>query len=163
MLSSKPPGLPPDEFVSTNKHSRTFAATETQTCEAARRALLSQGYVVTSAVTNTSMVTARKSFQPAQETHLELEFRVVCAAAHLEPRPAIAFASAQQDVYALKKNNNSASLGVGVLGSVSLPLPASTDSLVKVSSETVGNEAFYDRFFELLLQYLPDTEPKTAP
>lgn len=159
LASGKPPSLPATEFVSTNKHSRMFSATEAQTCEAARRALLSQGYVVTSTSTNTSMVTARKSFQPGQESHMELEFRVVCAAANATPRPALAFVSAQKDTYALKKSNNSASLGVGVLGSVSLPLASSSDSLVKVGSETIGSESFYDRFFELLVQYLPEDEP----
>ncbi len=154
VMSSKPPGLPADEFVSTKMHSRLFPATEAQTCEAARRALLSQGYVISSA--SATAVTARKSFQPDLETHMELEVRTVCAAAQNEPRPAIAFVSAQQDLFALKKSNNSASVGVGVIGSLSVPLPASSDSLVKVGSETINNEKFYERFYELLQQYLPD-------
>lgn len=154
-VTSKPPRLPADEFVSTNRHSRMFPATEIQTCEAARRALLSQGYVISSAAS--ASITARKSFQPDPETHMELEVRAVCAAAApSDPRPAIAFVSAQQDRYALKKNNNSASVGVGVIGSLSVPLPASSDSLVKVGSETISNEKFYERFFDLLQQYLPD-------
>lgn len=48
-----------------------------------------------------------------------------------------ALASALQDRYVIKKINNSASLGVGALGSVSLPVTASDDTLVKVGSETV--------------------------
>ena len=50
-----------EEFDSTTTHPRTYAATEAQTCEAARRALLSQGYMINAA--NTDLVTGRKSFE----------------------------------------------------------------------------------------------------
>jgi hypothetical protein len=147
-----------EDFDSTTTHTRTFAATSAQTCEAARRALLSQGYLVTAA--NADLVTGRKNFQPANEVHLEVEVRVVCAR---EAQPArgkakrestLAFVSALQDRYSLKKTNNSASVGVGVLGSLSVPISASDDAMVKVASETVTDARFYDRFFVLLDQYL---------
>ncbi|MFA4753460.1 DUF2242 domain-containing protein, partial [Xanthomonas perforans] len=59
------------------------------------------------------------------------------------------------DRYALKKSSTSASVGVGVLGSLSLPVGSSGDSLVRVSSTTVQDAAFYKRFFERLNSYLP--------
>ena len=65
------------------------------------------------------------------------------------------FANALQDRYALKKVNNSASLGVGVLGSVSMPIGSTDDSMVKVASETVSSPQFYDRFFTLVEAFLP--------
>lgn len=163
----------PEEFDSTTTHARAYAATEAQTCEAARRALLSQGYLITAA--NTELVTGRKNFQPAHEVHVEVEFRVVCAReaiAGRQPRGAggtIAFVSALQDRYSLKKTNNSASVGVGAFGSVSLPFSASDDALVKVASETLTDERFYDRFFVLLDRYLapsadePAAESPVAP
>src|SRR5205085_44329 len=64
-------------FDSASTFSRTYAAIATQACEAARRALLSQGYVIDSA--NAEQVRGRKSFQPAPEAHAEVEFTVVCA------------------------------------------------------------------------------------
>jgi hypothetical protein len=42
-----------------------------------------------------------------------------------------------------------------VLGSVSLPVGSSDDSLVKVASNTVQNQDFYRRFFERVKYYLP--------
>ena len=141
----------PEEFDSTTTHTRVYAATEAQTCEAARRALLSQGYLVTTATPE--LVAARKSFQPESEVHVEFEFRVVCAHEGQSGRSTIAFASAQQDRYSLKKTNTSASLGVGVLGSLSLPVSASSDALVKVASETITDPRFYDRFFALIDRY----------
>jgi len=153
----------PEAFNSTTTHSRTFMATEAQTCEAARRALLSQGYLVTAA--NADLVTGRKSFQPANEVHVEVEFRVVCAREVAEKgrrSSTIAFVSALQDRYSLKKTNNSASVGVGALGSLSVPFSASDDALVKVASETLTDERFYERFFVLLDRFLSPAEDEPA-
>src|SRR6202012_3600948 len=75
--TSRPVTYQPEEFNSAGAHTRNFDASQSQTCEAARRALLSQGYVMTTA--NAEVVTGRKSFQPAPEVHLEVELRVVCA------------------------------------------------------------------------------------
>ncbi|MFX7139996.1 DUF2242 domain-containing protein, partial [Acinetobacter baumannii] len=55
----------------------------------------------------------------------------------------------------LKKSPTSASVGVGALGSVSLPFGSNDDSLVKVASSTVTDAEFYRRFFQRLQQYLP--------
>jgi len=146
----------PEEFDSTTTHTRTYAATEGQTCEAARRALLSQGYMITAATQE--LVTGRKSFQPDAEVHVEVEFRVVCAreASGLK-RSTIAFASALQDRYGVKKVNNSASVGVGAIGSLSLPFSSSDDAMVKVASQTLTDDRFYDRFFSLIDRFLPET------
>jgi hypothetical protein len=143
-----------EEFDSATTHTRTYAATEAQTCEAARRALLSQGYMINAA--NTDLVTGRKSFQPASEVHVEVEFRVVCAREGGKPgkRSTVAFATALQDRYGIKKVNNSASVGVGAFGSLSLPFAGSDDAMVKVASETLTDELFYDRFFALLDRFL---------
>lgn len=149
----KSPAYQREEFVSdASMYTRTFAASEAQACEAARRALLSQGYVVNTA--SADLVNARKSFQPEAETHIEIEFRVTCAAEVTGNGKALLFVSALQDRYALKKSNSSASIGVGVLGSVSVPFTGSDDSLVKVASETVTAAAFYDRYFRLVASYL---------
>jgi hypothetical protein len=146
----------PEEFDSTTTHTRTYVATEGQTCEAARRALLSQGYMITAA--NQELVTGRKSFQPDAEVHVEVEFRVVCAReASGRKRSTIAFASALQDRYGVKKVNNSASVGVGAIGSLSLPFSSSDDAMVKVASQTLTDDRFYDRFFSLIDRFLPET------
>jgi hypothetical protein len=145
----------PEEFDSTTTHARSYAATEAQTCEAARRALLSQGYLIVAA--NADLVTGRKSFQPAAEVHVEVEFRVVCArenAPKAAARKTTAFVTALQDRYGMKKVNNAASVGVGVIGSLSLPFSSSDDAMVKVASETLTDERFYDRFFALIDRYL---------
>jgi hypothetical protein len=78
----------------------------------------------------------------------------------------LVFVSAVQDRYALKKSPTSASVGVGALGSVSLPFGSNDDSLVKVASSTITDAEFYRRFFQRLQQYLPAAakpEPQPQP
>ncbi|CAN5514376.1 hypothetical protein BH10PSE16_BH10PSE16_08250 [soil metagenome] len=151
--ASSPKAYPSQEaFDSTVTYSRLFDATPAQTCEAARRALLSQGYIISAA--REDMVEGRKSFQPEPEAHLQMEIRVVCAPDSPDGKVSLGFVTALQDVYALKKSNNSASLGVGALGSVSLPFSSSNDSMVRVASKTISSESFYERFFDLVKRYL---------
>lgn len=142
----------PESFDSGSTYSRSYAAAEAQTCEAARRTLLGQGYVVSLATTE--QVRGRKNFQTAPETHVEVEFNVVCAREGDSGRRTIAFVNAVQERYALRKSNNSASVGVGVLGSLSVPFTGSDESLVKVASATITDSSFYDRFFQLVERYL---------
>jgi hypothetical protein len=155
------PKAPPvsryENFDSSSTHARPYDATEAQACEAARRALLSQGYMVGTA--KNDFVSGRKSFQPEREMHVEIDLRIVCAREGDEGKTAIVFVSAVEDRYALKKNSTSASLGVGVLGSVSVPFSSSDDSLVKVASETIAQQAFYERFFTLIDRYLEKAVP----
>lgn len=153
--------LPQEAFSSTSTFSRMFDAPPAKTCEAARRALLSQGYVIITA--NDDLVRGQKSFQPEPESHLQMDIRVVCARETKDGQITLGFVTALQDRYALKKSNNSASLGVGGLGSVSLPFSSSDDSLVKVGSETITSEAFYDSFFALIHRYLVDGIADEAP
>jgi hypothetical protein len=158
--SKKAPIYEHENFNDSGTFSRNYPVTDAQTCEAARRALLSQGYIITSA--DPKLVSGHKSFQQTGETHMEISFSVVCADDGSEGHHATMFANALQDRYALKKTNNSASVGVGVLGSVSMPIGSSDDSMVKVASETVSSAKFYERFFSLVELFLPPEAKKAA-
>lgn len=153
-----------ESFDSGDTYSRTVPGPPGEACEAARRTLLSQGYAIARA--DTGAVEGNKNFQPREDEHEQLVLRISCA-----PRgdQALVFVSAVQDRYALKKSPTSASVGVGALGSVSLPFGSNDDSLVKVASSTVQDAGFYRRFFERLQQYLaplpgtPTPAPADAP
>jgi hypothetical protein len=163
--TAKPKSAPlfmEESFDSDNIYSRSYATTPARACEAARRALLGQGYVVVRATGEA--VEATKNFQPQPEDHQQLDLRVSCVEHGADQ--ALVFVSAVQDRYALKKNPTSASVGVGVLGSVSLPIGSSDDSLVRVASKTVRDAEFYKRFFDRVGYYLPaqaDPAPVPAP
>ena len=148
-----------ENFDDSGTFSRSFPVTDAGSCEAARRALLSQGYIITSSGAN--QVTGNKSFQQNSENHLQISFNVTCAPDVSDEQRSTMFANALQDRYSLKKSNTSASLGVGVLGSVSMPIGSSDDSMVKVASETVTAAQFYDRYFALVESYLPKPKKTT--
>ena len=146
-----------ESFDSDGTYSRAFDRASDQVCEASRRALLSQGYVVSKA--DGLVVEASKNFQPATDIHEELSLRVSCIQ-QLAIGQSWVFASATQDRYNLTKRNMSASVGTP-LGSLSLPFGGTDDSLVKVASMTVQDPNFYRSFFKLVERYLPPV-PKSA-
>jgi hypothetical protein len=158
--SKKPTVYEHENFDDAGTFSRNYPVSDAATCEAARRALLSQGYIITSS--DPKVISGHKSFQQTGETHMEISFNVVCAPDGSADNKTTMFANALQDRYALKKVNNSASLGVGVLGSVSMPIGSTDDSMVKVASETVASSKFYDRFFALVENFLPPEVKKAA-
>lgn len=147
-----------ESFDSGDTFSRTVDGRPAEACEAARRTLLSQGYAI--ARSDDAQVEGNKNFQPREDDHEQLVLRISCA-----PRgnQALVFVSAVQDRYALKKSPTSASVGVGALGSVSLPFGSNDDSLVKVASSTITDAEFYRRFFQRLQQYLPAAAATPAP
>ncbi len=144
------PALLGETFAFDEMYSRAFETTPDVACESARRALLGQGYVVARADAGT--VEASKNFQPEADAHLQLALRVSCVP---QDGGTLMFVSALQDRYALRRSANSASLGVSALGSRSLPIGSSEDSLVRVASSTVQDAEFYGRFFERVGHYLP--------
>lgn len=152
-LHTPPAVYQSERFEAGETFSRLFDAGVDATCEAARRALLSQGYLLNTV--RRDFVSASKNFQPAGEVHVQIVFHVVCAAEGGLDTVSTAYVNAIQDRYALKKNPNSASVGVAAFGTLSIPLAASEDSLVKVASETIPAGPFYDRFFILMQRNLP--------
>lgn len=145
---------PQENFSSVATYSRLFDATPAQTCEAARRALLSQGYIIETS--RPDLIEGKKNFQPNGDTHLQMLIRVVCVPEGSNGAVSLGFVTAVQDSYTLKKINNSASLGVGGVGSVSLPFTSGGESLVKVGSQTISSDSFYESFFDLVKRYLLD-------
>jgi hypothetical protein len=144
----------------TSPYARNFNASSTDTCEAARRALLSQGYMTT--MTRNDTVDGTKNFQPTGDSHVVVEFHVVCTPGEETSSTSIAYVNAVQNGYALKKSDTSASVGLSVLGSLSLPIRSNSDAMVKISSETIPSGKFYDRFFGLVDHYL-HTVVRTSP
>lgn len=137
-----------ERFASDETFSRLFDASVQDTCEAARRALLSQGYVINAALPDS--ISGTKRFQPEGEVHVEISFTIVCVPEGGGGKLATAYVSALQDRYNVKRSANSTSLGVSAIGSISVPLSSTSESLVKVASETIPAGQFYDRFFALM-------------
>ena len=154
--SSPKPKFQDDQLFSStaSPFSRNFDASATDACDAARRGLLSQGYMTT--MTRTDAVDATKNFQPAIDTHIVVEVHVVCAPGDVT-NSSVVYVNAVQNGYALKKSDTSASVGLSIFGSLSVPIRTNNDAMVKISSETIQSGSFYDKFFGLLGRYLRNT------
>jgi hypothetical protein len=160
--SSAPPPKFQQELFDTgaSPFSRHYNVGSNDACEAVRRALLNQGYLTNA--TSAERIDATKDFQPSGDSHITVEFHVVCTPGEDADGTSIVYANAIQSGYALKKSDTSASVGLSLLGSVSLPIRSNSDAMVKVSSETIQTNAFYDRFFDSVSHYV-GTLIKTAP
>ncbi|WP_187775689.1 DUF2242 domain-containing protein [Luteimonas suaedae] len=148
-------------FGAEDTYSRSYPVAPAVACEAARRALLGQGYLIGRIAPET--VEATKNFQPESDIHTQLAVRTTCV-----PKAdggSIVFINAVQERYALKAQSSSASVGVSMIGSVSLPIPigGSNANLVRVGSNTVQNQAFYSSLFDRVNFYLPGTPTDTPP
>ena len=124
---------PQEKFGSVATYSRLFDATLRRRAKPSRRALLSQGYLINT--TTAEMVEGKKSFQPSPETHLQMVIRVVCVpdspSGQSQPRVCDCLAGQLCPV----QDQQLRQPGRGALGSVSLPIAASSDSLVKVGAK----------------------------
>lgn len=159
--SSPKPEFEKEDFTQNNTYSRTVAASNVAACDAGRRALLSQGYNIDKF--EGSRVTGHKNFQDENGQHTQIAFNIECASDGGANERATVFANAVQDRYSIKRTNSSASVGVSVLGQVSMPFGSSDDSLVKTGSQTVARPKFYEGFFQLLQRFLPDAQAAAAP
>lgn len=159
--SSPKPEFEKEDFTQNNTYSRTVEASNVAACDAGRRALLSQGYNIDKF--EGSRVTGHKNFQDENGQHTQIAFNIECASDGSANERATVFANAVQDRYSIKRTNSSASVGVSVLGQVSMPFGSSDDSLVKTGSQTVARPKFYEGFFQLLQRFLPDAQAAAAP
>lgn len=130
-------------------------------CESARRALLGQGYLIESA--GSEGVKGRKAYKTEDTQNTFIEMNIVCLG---ELSGSTVYATGVLTSYALKKSTSSASVGLSALGSISLPIGQSADSLVKVSEETIDDKDFYKRFFsavDIILVEMRATRESAAP
>ena len=139
----------PEAFSAAAGFSRFYETSPDLACEAARRTLLSQGYVIGSA--SGEQVTGRKFFQPNRETQIQLTFSLSCLA---EGDGSVVFANVRQLREELKAGSASTGLSVTGIGSLSLPFGGNNESLVKVGEETVTDAEFYGRFFALMQTFI---------
>ena len=126
-------------------------------CESARRSLLGQGYLIEQA--NAEQVKGRKAYRNADDLNTLIEMNVVCID---EMEGSTVFANGVLSTYDLKKSSSSASVGVSAVGSISLPIGQSADSLVKIAEETIDDKDFYSRFFGAVEHTLEEMRARRA-
>lgn len=139
--------------------SRNYDLPPTATCPAAQRALLSQGYNI-DAASNVSVV-GRKHFLQTKGDQYEIEFTITCLAN--QAGHSSIYVNAVQHLYTVKQSNSSATVGVSMLGSLSMPIGSTDDALVKIGSVTISSPVLYQQFFTQLEANLPESLPESVP
>lgn len=153
-----------ENFIQNQIYSRSFDTGYQLACDAGRRALLSQGYDIDKS--SADEVTGHKDFIGPSGRDVQITFNVTCAPGSIGAEKAQVFVSAIQDSFTLKKTRIVATVGISLIGTVSIPFSSTDDALVKTGSLTVAQPQFYSGFFNLLKQYLAVArleQPLTLP
>ena len=148
-----PPVHQAERFDGAASHARRHERSAEDVCEGARRALLSQGYLLQR--NDRVVLVGGKYFQPDKGRHVELKLQITCVPDSAADHAASAYVTAWEDQYVVKKSTSASSVGVSAVGSISLPIGGSEDSLVKVGAQTVRDATFYERFHALVAQMMP--------
>ena len=71
-----------------------------------------------------------------------VEFHVVCTPGEEASDTSIVYVNAVQDGFAMKKSDTSASVGLSIIGSVSLPIRSNNDEMVETASKAIPSGKF---------------------
>ena len=102
-----------ENFAPDSPFEQSFELSPTAACEAGRRALLSQGYLIDESKVDS--VRARKYFQPDRSTQVQLSFSLFCLA---EGDGSAVYANVRQLREELKAGSASTGLSVTGIGSL---------------------------------------------
>jgi hypothetical protein len=162
MLSacSTPGSFAKDSFSNDSPYQKHVSASAKIACSAAERTLLGDGYTLDSASAKMGTIKGRKAYRMDGGRSSFLEMSVVCLPDTLG---STIYASGLISTYDLKKSANAASVGLSVIGSISLPIGQTVDSMVKVSDETITDRVFYKRFFASVEGVLGDANLDVLP
>ncbi len=148
--ASRKPDLARDSLSETAPFSKTLTGSGDTVCWSVKRALLSQGYMLDRPDDSSSILTGTRDFQPKPKLNVAVHLQATCA--DNRNGTSIVFVIATKEVSRLEKMKQSTSAGIGP---AMITLPAgSAKVLGVVSRETIADPAFYDRFFELVQDFV---------
>ncbi|MFA6970543.1 MAG: DUF2242 domain-containing protein [Gallionella sp.] len=138
-----------EEFHTDSRHSKNFAATAEPVCEAARRVLLRDGYIVEdNAEQNLS---GAKEFQIEENRHAILRVYATCGQ---RAGGSTLFVTATEEHFDVKTSRQSTSIGLPLISPISISNKSEADNQVKILGETVTDRDFYERFYRGVQQEL---------
>jgi hypothetical protein len=130
-----------EDFQTDRRYSRDFSASAAPVCEAARRVLRGDGYIVERNIDHDLVGT--KEFSIEENRQALLHLYVTCS-----PRSngSTLFATATEEHFDIKTSSESTSIGIP-LTPLSIGSKKETHSLAKTHGETVSDYSFYQRFY----------------
>jgi PBP1b-binding outer membrane lipoprotein LpoB len=133
---------PNEEFASDPRYRRDFKVAAAPLCDAARRALLSEGYIVSTR--EAQRLFGGKEFQGDENKHAILNIYISC---DQRVGGSTLFVTATEEHFDVKATRQSNSIGFPILAPIYFGTISESDNQVKIRGETVIQAAFYERFY----------------
>ncbi|MGH8150233.1 MAG: DUF2242 domain-containing protein [Steroidobacteraceae bacterium] len=148
----------PDLALSSLSESAPFSKTLTGSgdivCWSVKRALLSQGYMLDNPEDSSTVLTGTREFQPQHKLNVAIRLQATCA--DNRNGTSIVFVIATREDSRLEKMRQSTTAGIGP-AMITVPT-GSAKVLGVVGRETISDPAFYNRFFQLVADYVAQDE-----
>ena len=138
--------------------SKTLTGSGDTVCWCVKRALLSQGYMLDRPDESSSVLTGTRDFQPKEKTNVSIHLQATCA--DNRNGTSIVFAIATREDSRLQTMKQSTTAGIGP-AMITLP-SGSAKVLGVVRRETISDASFYNRFFQLVQDFVAQDEPSRS-
>lgn len=130
-----------EDFQTDSRYRRDFSATAAPVCEAARRVLQGDGYIVVKGADHD--LVGAKEFPIEENRQAQLRMYVTCSP---RGKGSTLFATATEEHFDVKTSSESTSIGIP-LTPLSIGSKKETHALAKTHGETVTDYNFYQRFY----------------
>ncbi len=139
-----------DSFSEAAPFSKTLTGSGDTVCWSVKRALLSQGYMLDRPDESSSVLTGTRDFQPSRNLNVAVHLQATCA--DNRNGTSIVFVIATREDSRLQKMKQSTTAGIGP-AMITVP-SGSAKVLGVVRRETISDPTFYDRFFQLVQEFV---------
>jgi hypothetical protein len=148
-----------DSFSETAPFSKTLTGSGDTVCWSVKRALLSQGYMLDHPDESSSVLTGTRDFQPSAKQNVAIHLQATCA--DNRNGTSIVFVIATREDSRLQKMKQSTTAGIGP-AMITVP-SGSAKVLGVVRRVTISDPTFYDRFFQLVQEYVAQDQSSRPP
>ncbi len=130
--------------------SKTLVGSGDTVCWSVKRALLSQGYMLDRPDESSTVLTGTRDFQPKTKVNVAIHLQATCA--DNRNGTSIVFAIATREDSRLQTMKQSTTAGIGP-AMITVP-SGSAKVLGVVRRETISDPTFYNRFFQLVQDFV---------
>lgn len=141
-----------ERFAAQSRFRIELPASAARVCEAARRALLGQGYVVARATPEDGLaLIGSKEFMDDRDKPSVLQVHATCVEAG---SGATLYASAVESHFRVAESKQKTSVGIPVVAPLTVSSTTISETALKISGETLQDDGFYQRLFAAVAREL---------
>lgn len=140
-----------EQFQSDPRHRRDFKVAAPVLCDAARRVLLGDGYIVTKG--EGQSLFGDKEFQGEEKRRAILHLCITCEQRQADS--STLFVTAIEEHFDVKTSRKSTLIGVPIVAPLSIGTRSEADNQVMTRGETVTDREFYERIYRAVRRELP--------